>query len=83
MKLIETVDDRLSALVENRAYRRLKTSSRYNHHSVNELHKTVRRAAVEIAERTFFGKEPMSDFAFLQELKSVRDTCRILEGRAI
>lgn len=49
----------------------------------NELNKMIKKRAVQMKDRTFNGKDPMSIIVFLQDFKAACNAYRIQEGAAM
>lgn len=76
------INDCFTAAVDYRSYHRLKKSSRYGNDLAHELHRMAKKVAVQMKDRTFSAKDPLSVVAFLQRFKSACDADGIHEGAA-
>lgn len=74
------MNELLSNAVKYCRYRLSKTSARYDDDVANELNKRTKKTTVQIKDRTFSGRDPVSIIAFLQNFKTACDACNIHEG---
>lgn len=64
------MNDLFLKAVDYCTYRLIKQSARWNEGVAHELHRTVKRAAVQMKGRTFSGKDHMSVIDYFQDFKS-------------
>lgn len=82
-KVIVPVNERLAAAVEYRYYLLLKKSSYFDDDATHERQNMAKKIVIQLKDGIFSGKNLMLIFAFLQELKSTCDVCRIHEHPAM
>lgn len=77
LEVFKPVNDLLWKALDCPTYSLIKRSAWYDEDVAHELHRMAKRTAAQMNDRTFSGRDPMSVIAFLQDLRTTCDVCRI------